>query len=332
MKTKSWILAVLFVLTATGCNDYTVKTRINPDGSFERTIVCDGDSLGLYSLALPYVFSDSWNVDIQRKKDAEKSFITTAKKTYANSEQLMAEFSKGKDSSKLQISARIEKRFRWFFSYFTYTETLPPYVLFRHFSVDSFFTPSEIGLMKEGKDSLFRDRAEAFWTRNIVEEFLQRLTVRVRALNDSSLSPALIDDHRNDLTRKLIESKKPKPDEIAGIFKATLRLSSFKRLRGTIDSLFVEITQEVEKEGKLEVAFKNEVTMPGILLSSNSKKTEGNRVAWECKALKYFDVAMTAESRIVNLWAIILTSVVCMGLLAGLLLPIVHGKRLSQRT
>jgi hypothetical protein len=327
MKTKLKILAILLVMTTAGCNDYAVKTKINPDGSFERTIICTGDSLGLYALALPYVFSDSWSIDIQRKKDGEKNFVTTAKKSYANSEQLMAEFSKGKDTSKLQISSRIEKRFRWFFSYFTYTETLPPYARFRHLSVDSFFTPVEIGLMKEGKDSLIHKRTEEFWNRNIVEEFLQRLTVKLRLLNDPSLPPALIDAHRNELTQKLVENEKAKPDEIAEIMKGTLNVPSFKKLREIIDSLFKDLLNDLEKEGNLEITFKNEVAMPGILLSSNSIKIEGNIVRWDCKSKRYFDIVMTAESRIVNLWAIILTSVLCVVILVLLLLPIIHAKK-----
>ncbi len=327
MKQISKIAALLLTLFAAGCNDFTVKTSIHRDGSFERTIICDGDSLGLYSLHLPYVFSDGWNIEIRRKEHAEKSFVTTAKKLYASNDELMAEFAGGKDSAKLQISSQIEKRFRWFFSYYNYKETLPSYALFRHLSIDSFFTPTEIVLIKESKDSLIKKRVDEFWLRNIIEEFLKRILVKVEELNDPELTQSLILQEKEALTRELLKSEEPKPDQVAKIFETVLRTKSARKLRGTIDSVSKDLTAAIELEGKRDVSYKNEVTMPGILLSSNSEKIEGNSVTWHCSSNRYFDVTMTAESRAVNLWAIILTSILCVLLLVGLLLPMVRAKR-----
>ncbi len=327
MKLISRIAALLLTLFAAGCNDYTVKTTIHRDGSFERTIICDGDSLGLYKLHLPYVFSDGWNVEIRPKEQAERSFVTTAKKTYANNGELMAEFARGKDSSKLQISSHIEKRFRWFFTYYDYKETLPPYATFRHFSLDSFFTPTEIGLMKDGKDSLIKKRVDEFWLRNIVEELLQRIVVKAEELNDLELTRSLILQKKEALTRELLKSEDPKTDPVAKTFETILQTKSTRKLRGSIDSVLKDLTAAVKLEEERDVSYKNEVTMPGILLSSNSEKVEGNSVTWQCSSKRYIDVTMTSESRAVNLWAIILTSIVCVLLLVGLLLPMIRGRR-----
>jgi hypothetical protein len=327
MKRISRIAALFLTLFAAGCNDFTVKTTIHRDGSFERTIICDGDSLGLYSLHLPYVFSDGWNIEIRRKEHAEKSFVTTAKKTYANNEELMAEFARGKDSSKLQISSQIEKRFRWFFTYYDYKETLPSYALFRHLSIDSFFTPTEMGLIKESKDSLIKKRVDEFWLRNIIEEFLKRIVVKVEELNDPELTQSLILQEKEILTRELLKGGEPKPDQVVKIFETVLRTKSARKLHGSIDSVLKDLTEAIELEQKRDVSYKNEVTMPGILLSSNSEKIEGNNVTWQCSSKRYLDVAMTAESRAVNLWAIILTSIICVLLLMGLLLPMIRGRR-----
>lgn len=327
MKPILNIAALLLTLLAAGCNEFTVKTTIHRDGSFERTIICEGDSLGLYKLHLPYVFTDGWSVEIRRKESGEKNFITTAKKLYASNDELMAEFARGRDSAKLQIASRIEKRFRWFFTYYDYEETLPPYAMFRHLSLDSFFTPTEIELMKDGKDSLMKERADQFWLRNIVEEFLDRIAAKVGELNDPELTQSLFYQKKEALIQELIKSEDPKPDEIAKTFETVLQTKSARKLRGTIDAELKNITAAVEMEGERDVSYKNEVTMPGILLSSNSEKIEGNSVTWQCSSKRYFDVTMTAESRAVNLWAIILTSIACILLLVGLLLPMVRGRR-----
>ena len=329
MRRKTDFLIVLAVLLSNGCNDYTVKTKINPDGSFERTIVCDGDSLGLYNIRLPYVFADSWKIDIQPKPKGERNFITTATKTYANDEQLLQELSKGRDSSKLQITCRVEKQFRWFFSYYRYTEMLPSYGIYRHLSVDSFFTPTEISKIKENSDSLVKKRVEEFWLRNIVEEFIQRLEVKTAELNDPSLPPSMFAEHKGVLMESLMGEGADKPDEIAGIFEKALYPRPVRKLRGSMDSIFAHMKKELEQEAELDVSYKNEVVMPGILTTTNAKKIEGNKVMWDCKSNPYFDVMMTAESRMVNLWTIIATSVVCLLLIIGLLLPMLHRRRIE---
>lgn len=329
MKRKTNFLIVLAVLLSNGCNDYTVKTKINPDGSFMRTIVCDGDSLGLYKIHLPYVFADSWKIDIQPKPKAERSFITTATKTYANDEQLTKELSKGRDSSKLQITCRIEKQFRWFFSYYRYSETLPSYGIYRHLSVDSFFTPAEIGLIKENTDSLVKKRVEEFWVRNIIEEFIQRLVAKTTELHDPLLPPSMFYEHKGELTEALVEEEADKPEKIEGVFEKALSPRPVKKIRGMMDSIFTHMTEELKHEMELEVSYKNEVVMPGILTTTNAKKIEGNKVMWDCKSNAYFDIVMTAESRMVNLWTIIATSVVCLLLIIGLLLPILHRRRIA---
>lgn len=327
MKQISLIAALLLTLFAAGCNDFTVKTTIHRDGSFERTIICDGDSLGLYELHLPYVFSDGWNIEIRRKEQTEKSFVTTAKKTYANNDELMAEFERGKDTAKLQISSRIEKRFRWFFTYYDYKETLPPYATFRHLSLDSFFTPTETGLIRDGKDSLIKKRVDEFVIRNVAEEFLLRTMAEVDRLKDPELTSSLLLENKEALTQEIIRNEDNKPNQLAKSFETILRTKSARKLRGTIDSVLKDLTEAIQLEEKRSVAYKNEVTMPGILLSSNSEKIEGTTVSWHCTSNRYFDVTMTAESRAVNLWAIILTSIACVLLLVGLLLPMIRGRR-----
>ena len=313
------------MLFSGGCNDYTIKTTISPDGSFERTIVCDGDSLGLRYLHLPYVFDSSWSIGIEH--GTEKGFTTTAKKTYINSDQLMAEFSQGRDSAKLQISCRVEKHFRWFFTYYTYTETLPSFSIYRHEPIDSFFTPTEIDLIKEDKDSLLSKRVDEFWFRNIIDEFIERIQARARELNDPSLPPSAFANQKEPLVEALIKDINAKPDDMAQIIEENLRPRPVKKLRGAMDTIFMNITKDIKSEAELDVSYKNEVSMPGILLTSNSKKIEGNRVFWEGRSNRYFDFVMSAESRMVNLWTMIGTSIVCLVLIIGLLLPLIHRVR-----
>jgi len=232
------------------------------------------------------------------------------------------EFSRGKDSSKLQLSCRVEKHFRWFFTYYFYAETLPSYSIYRHEPIDSFFTPTEIGLIKENRDSLLGKRVEEFWDRNVADEFVERILAKVKELNDPELPPSAISKAKEALTEGIAKGKDDKPEDIERIFEKTVRPRPAGKLKGAIDTIFKTMWHELEHEEELDISYKNEVTMPGILVTSNSRKIEGNRVMWDCRSNKYFDIVMSAESRRVNLWAVITTAVVCLGLVIGLVLPL----------
>ena len=324
MKRPLSIVAVLSMFIAGGCNDFAIKTSINPDGSFERTVVCNGDSLGLSKLHLPYVFDSTWSIVTKRKKDGARDFLTTAMKEYSNTAQLLDEFSRGKDSSKLWITCRVEKRFRWFFTYYFYSETLASYSIYRHEPVDSFFTPIEIELIKENRDSLLGKRVEELWDRNVVDEFVERIQVKTKELNDPELPPSAMSECKAALTKGILNGKDDKAEDIKRVVEKALQPRPAKKLRGAIDTIFSAMTAELEREAELDISYKNEVTMPGILMTSNSRKIEGNKVMWDCRSNKYFDTAMSAESRRVNLWAVIVTALVCVGLVVALLLPVFY--------
>lgn len=332
MKPKIIIDLLLLVLLFSGCNDYTIKTKINPDGSFEKTVICEGDSLGIYKLPLPFVFSNGWKIEIQSNDGKEKKFITTATKKYANAEELEREFVKGQDSTKLKISSRIEKQFRWFFTYYIYEEKIPAYGLFkRSLPIDSFFTPQELEILKNTKDSLLQKRFDEYYEQNVVSEFINNLIMRSHELNDPALDRSRWEEHRIALTRLIFESKSDNPLDIAILIENELQTASVQKLYGAIDTSLTKLIEKVKLEKEMEISYKNEVVMPGILITSNSEKVEGNKLMWECKSDRTFDVVMTAESRMVNVWAMILTAIVCTALLIGLLLPLIHlkTKRLS---
>jgi hypothetical protein len=332
MRRKSIFTVLLLALLSNGCNDYTIKTKINPDGSFEKTIVCDGDSLGIYKLPLPFVFTDGWKIDIQRKPGAVKGgngggFLTTATKQYANAEELQTEFTRGQDSAKLKITSLIDKRFRWFFTYYIYKETIPAFGLFKQVvSIDSFFTSAELGRLRETKDSLLKKRFDEYWEQNILGEFIENLIVTSQELNDPSFTASQWEKKRKSLTRLLLESKSDKTDEIVKLMGKIFPAPSVRKLRSAIDVSLSGIMRKMETESKLDVSYKNEVVVPGILITSNSGKVEGNKLMWDCSPDRYFETVMTAESRMVNLWAVILTALVCVALLLGFLLPVIRLK------
>jgi hypothetical protein len=329
MKRKSLISLLLLVLLSGGCNNkYTVKTRIHPDGSFEKTIVCEGDSLGIYKLSLPFVFTDGWKIEIQKKTTGDNAFVTTATKRYSAPEDLQNEFTRGLDSSKLKIVSNVEKRFRWFFTYYIYQETIPAFSLFKQIvPINSVFTPEEMEALRNGKDSVLNKRLDEYWTRNIVDGFIDDLIARTQEMNDPLLTPLKWKEKRNFIAESLITKELSSAAATSEFIERTFQAPRTPLLRNAIDTLFYEILEKAKREKDLEIAYTNEVVMPGILITSNAKTVEGNTLKWDCRPHRDLDVVMTAESRMINLWAFVVSGFVCFALLAILLVPMIRMKK-----
>lgn len=337
MKHASFF-GLLLLLVCGGCNEkYAVKTTIRSDGSFEKTIVCTGDSLGLGKLPLPFRFKEGWHVTIRRDTVEKNRFTTTAVKRFNSIAELQDEIARGGDSTKWKLQSRIDKRFRWFFTYYEYSETIPAFGLTRQvLRIDSAFTPAEIEQLRNGTDTLLNQRFERHQEDNAFEAFIDGVIVQAAALGDPLLAPSrwpekkaiVLDEFRKATNTSHVDLEKWQPGaELSAIIARTFAAPSALRLRGAIDTLFVNMMRDFELENKLDVSYTNEVTMPGLLISTNARSIEGTTVQWDCRPHRVFDTTMTAESRTVNVWAIVLTAVVCLVLLAGLLLPVLRRRR-----
>ena len=111
------------------------------------------------------------------------------------------------------------------------------------------------------------------------------------------------------------------------LIERSFQVHSTPGLRSAIDSSFTETMEKDKREQGLDIAYKNEVVMPGMLITSNAGTAEGNTLLWECRPHRCIDVVMTAESRIINLWAFITTGFVFCALLAVLLVPMIRLKK-----
>jgi len=326
MKRISMIGLLLLVLLSGGCNTkYSVKTRIHPDGSFEKTIVCEGDSLGIYELSLPFDLSDGWNMEIRRKTDGSDGFITTATKRYPSLEDLQKEYARGLDSSKLRIVSSIEKRFRWFFTYYTYEETIPAFGLFTQtVPIGSVFTPAELEALAAGKDSVLNKRFDEYWMRTVVDGFIDDIIVRSRGLDAPVITPRQWLDNRTGIADSILRNELSTAGEASELIERTFRVPPSQGLRGAIDTAFTVVMAKEQLEQELDIAYRNDVVMPGMLITSNAGTVEGSTLSWDCRPHRCIDVVMRAESRTINLWAFYTTGGICLALLAVLFVPMLR--------
>jgi hypothetical protein len=147
------ILAVLILLLNNSCIDhYSVSTKINADGSLERTIqvVCD-DSASVFkgNLKIPtdtsWTISTLWFYSTPGDSTSEKKFEYTATKHFQNVVALNNYLKVENDTStQIKTESSFSKKFRWFYTYISYKETYRKSLPFEYYKPKDFINENEL--------------------------------------------------------------------------------------------------------------------------------------------------------------------------------------------
>lgn len=324
-------LTILLILT-NGCEDTTTTTEIFPEGSCQRTIVVKSDSNDIFNDAFFVPKAPSWTVDEKwetlGKKTvpgSNKQFIYTAKKFFPGVTELNDEWSqKQGDSYKVKINVSLEKRFAWFFIYFSYREIYRDFFPFRQVPLEEYFSPEELKIVKlsladEDKaeeiypKDILKKIGEKFdtWTaRAIFEEFYLILLEEAKKLNRPDLKPELMVSQKEALftvCRDIDWFEKGWTMEMLKKCEVVLQTPGIVKIWEQDKKAFSQF------EGKLQALdsligdeFTNEVIMPGLITDTNAETVKGRQVTWKFNMDNFFltDYEMWVTSRRVNWWVV----------------------------
>jgi hypothetical protein len=153
---------ILLIALASGCLEYTVTTRIMPDGSIERIILVEGDSSSIFHGSLPVPSDSTWEITFgHRDKTAADSssgntFFYKARKVYRNYHDLNKEINADSTSNgKIKRFVKVEKRFRWFYTFYRYSETYNKIFPFGRHPVSEFLNDEELEIVHAADDELY---------------------------------------------------------------------------------------------------------------------------------------------------------------------------------
>lgn len=328
IQRKSFIMMLLLILFS-GCNEITVTTKVNKDGSFTRFITVKGEKTSIDKQSLPYPTDSTWTKTLMPDSTDTTKFVLVYTKNFKNSKALNREI--GADTSwfkHLKRQVEIRKGFGFFFSYLTFKETYHAPEIFNRLNYKDFLSQEDILFFSGKKIPVTRDdsikfekaseHVEDFFAEEFAAEIIAILQDGIGRVNDSSLRAEQVVQFK-DTIKESVGDYLFKSKSYTGLLKTLTGNPAFIKL----DSLQPPLFEEFNHKANLFLAmilmqeFAQTVEMPGVITATNSTHISGNKVSWEISSNRFYfsDYEMVAESRVVNTWAFLVTGLIVFGLL-----------------
>lgn len=317
------ILSLLLILTLASCEfDVATETTVYPDGSLDKTIVVEKTD------SANYIFNVfGWERSIIKKaqEDTAKTdsvqydAFTSFHKKFASAEDANADLSVVSDTI-LQVTSKFEKKFRWFYTYITYSET---YHKLNKLKVgpEDYLTQEDYAfidrLPAEGQKiakadelylNLLHDKIFSKYGEDVMqEEFLTLagIVVTAQPARDS------LKKHKTDLRAAL-----EKLNDRGGVDQNNMLLAALDSFKIPIDQSKVAEFQIAQKKFWKKIGFistvddgkfVNRINLPWDVVNTNADSVSGNTLIWSPPTIKFLlkDYTMYGECRKLNWWAVI---------------------------
>lgn len=317
-------IAILLLISA-GCKEYTTKTKINPDGSCERIVIVEGDTTNIAGLPFPIPVDKSWKIEKKKSEKDSYKVIYTAAKQFADVNDLNAEY---RNQNKIGVKINFEKKFRWFYTYFEYEETYKSFYPFKLTPLKNFLSKEEYQKFMDGDTTkALKKRIDEYVGKSYIEYFLSEFLKTCNKHNITDVSEASVNANKQQLMEQLNDAGEG-ANELTSILEKTLKAKSLKAVQPDIELIMEDIRKKVEWAGSADGTYTNQVSLPGVILSTNSKSVKGNTVEWivDAQRFQFEDLAMRVESRSANVSMFVVTGVLFALAFFMLIIPKIRKK------
>ena len=324
MKIVYLLEVILFMTIINSCTTYYyVCTDVAKNLDVKRSVYAsstDGSSVDF-----PFVISGRWSISKLPEPYEIDFYDTKVKMTHeASSSGRIEDVSlAGKDTYNplLRPSERLEKRFRWFYTYYDYNAEFKGLKDRLPIPFDGYFTDAQLELFFRGTDPpegwngvemycLLDDINHNFakWhsdaTYCVMYDIFKPYFTNQQMVALDTLKCRFM----SGIEREVMFAMKP--DEFEDRLAAVLPESGFGNIyEDNADAIDQAYEKETEIIGCFETAFMYSVNLPGKYMAGNAVDSLGSSPTWKVDAyrLMFGDLKLIATSRQVNVWAFLVT-------------------------
>jgi hypothetical protein len=307
-----------------------VTTKIDGDGAFLREIYAKGDSAFLSGDMShnPYMFNldSNWRVTLLDTADKYAEYNVKISKTVGAVDEFVVVLKCDEDVRPLAAPVEtFEKRFRWFYSYYTFKTVYPCISEKILVAIDEYMNKDEQKLWFQGDISAYagmtgmglKDRLDdmeekfvEWFFRNVYEACFNGIMAFEKLSADSpyvALLPAAKDIVFQILVEKNVKKDVTDINYISTLldtyFNTTHFSDSYKKNAQKINKMCEEYLPENLFSKRIEY----KLIVPGKLVNANAPSISGDTLTWKVMAINLIpdDYELTATSRSVNIWAFV---------------------------
>jgi len=351
-KTLFSILAIS-ILSFSCTNNEEMLTVINTDGSCYRKFVNTADSAFITgdtakSNPFPVDLDSNWKItwsyltpEIHTiwpiknwkwdKSDTAKKLIVTATRDFSNTKEMGDKFRFGKSHEwhNIKSTCVLDKKFRWFYTYYNYKEIYPKIKTFDNVPLSKYMSSDEASFWFTGKPELLKgmngieireyigdleNKYNSWFAHNLWNVEYKTLLTNYVLLNPKPMSKTRLEQARDSVFTKNMSFKNNGEMELEmyqcldKYFKTTafstlwdMKESPMKKFEDNLDSLqFIEyFTKSVNYK----------MLLPGKITEPQNAIVNGDTLVWKLTAYRmvYGDYEIEAQSRKANVWAFIVS-------------------------
>jgi hypothetical protein len=339
MKTVKSILRVslagILLLIMHSCLEYRVTTTVNPDGSIDRVIQIFRSDSGAFdtgSMFLPtsegWEITEEWVSIQETEDDTTEKYVLTASRHFTNYQELNDELNSGNPANGfIQIETNLEKKFRWFYTEFRYSEIYKKHFPFDYFSVHDFLSEKEFMISVKPEDYIYSREKDVYVKKDELgelpvlsaEDSLRAAEIE-KGLEEKFqkwMAKNAWEEFRNILEEGILSLDNEIQNTYIREKENIYDISGFEDMISpsksdfSIEYVFSSIAGILETEGEILYhsnperfdlffqslekmydpatdSFMNTIIMPGKFLDSNAEMIEGNECIWHIQFSEFF--------------------------------------------
>jgi hypothetical protein len=345
---KSVLVGLLLVVFSCDEPETTVTNIVHPDGSVTRKIEMRNNENKFKLSDLQVPFDSNWIIkdSVSLNEKGDTTWIKTAEKLFKNVDEINKSYLADKGPNK-EISRKtgfIEK-FKWFNTEYRFSELIDKHMsngypvkdFLNQEELSYFYSPESINSEKlKGADSLkykaiddtVKGKVEQWITKSLVSEWIWKFSGLINGKAGKELTRESLKERANEFYR-IAEANNDKFDSLWAkgiILKEFIGENNAVRYKTEADSALAMAEEEAF------INFKNysvRIVMPGKVIGTNGFIDKTEVLLWPVKS-EYFmteQYEMWAESKVINLWAWVVTGVFILFVVAGLLIRLFRKKQ-----
>ena len=230
--------------------------------------------------------------------------------------------------SKMKVTYRLDKKFRWFYTYYTYTETYPKIDTKFKTPIDSFMTKEEATYWFTGEPNIYKgmngieireaigsleEKYDHWFAKNLWDNEYDVLLANYDLMRNPPVAPDSLAKCKEEIFNAKV--KDDKDFSMEKVLNAYFKTEAFSIYWETMESPLKKYERDFEEQDFVAFfgkAFNYKLCMPGRVVPNEHIVQNGDTLNFKLTAYRmvYSDYVIQAESRKANIWAFIVSGLI----------------------